>query len=125
MAKTVEITAKLPKKDGVAGRENDKVATISLNCFGETLEEDIKLVGPEVIKSNYEANAIITAQGGVRRDLERGKTQDEIQALMKDYKPGQAVRRGVDVVGGYKAWFAALSPEDKKKEIAKLREMQA
>ena len=125
MPKTVEVTAKLPKKDGIAGREDDKVATISLGCFGENLDEDVKIVGADVIKSNYEANAIIVIQGGIRRALEANKSQDEIQALYANHKPGQAVRRGVDVVGGYKAWFSGLSPEDKKKELAKLREMAA
>ena len=123
MPKSTEITAKLPAKAGVEGRETDKVATIVVTCFGENLDEDRKLVGDEVIKSNYESCAIITIQGGIRRMLEKGSDPAAVQEAYKDYKPGTAVRRGVDVVGGYKAWFASLSPEDKKKELAKLREL--
>lgn len=123
MPKKVEVSAKLPAKAGVEGRENDKEATITLGCFGETLEEDRQLVGDDVVKSNYESNAIITIQGGIRRMLEKGSDAAAIQEAYKDYKPGTAVRRGVDVVGGFKQWFSSLSPEEKKKELAKLREM--
>jgi hypothetical protein len=46
----------------------------------------------------------------------------DIQGALKDYKPGQAVRRGVvDVKAGYKAYFASLSAEEKKAELAALR----
>ena len=45
MPKTVEVTAKLPAKEGVEGREAEKVATVSLTCFGETLDEDRQIVG--------------------------------------------------------------------------------
>jgi len=122
MPKTVEVTAKLSAKEGVAGREEDKVATISLDCFGETVEEDIQLSGADVVKSNFEANVIITVQGGIRRMLEKGSDTAGIQEAYKSFKPGQAVRRGVDVVGGYMAWFKTLSPEQQKEEIAKLRQ---
>jgi len=121
MPKSMEVSAKLPKKEGVAGREEDKMATIVLDCFGETIEEDIQLSGAEVVKSNFEANVVITVQGGIRRMLEKGSDAAAIQETYKSFKPGQAVRRGVDVVGGYMAWFKTLSPEQQKAEIAKLR----
>jgi len=121
MPKSMEVSAKLPKKEGVAGREEDKMATIVLDCFGETIEEDIQLSGAEVVKSNFEANVVITVQGGIRRMLEKGSDAAAIQETYKSFKPGQAVRRGVDVVGGYMAWFKTLTPEQQKAEIAKLR----
>lgn len=114
MPKETQITAKAPKVD--------KEATIVVKCFGENLEEDIKLVGPDVIKSNYEANVIITIQGGIRRMLSAGSDAEAVQAAFADYKPGTAVRRGVDVKASFKAWFASLTPEEKKKELAALRE---
>jgi hypothetical protein len=125
MPKTVEISAKLPKKEGVEGREADKVATISLKCFGENLDEDRQLVGDDVIKSNYESSIVITVQGGIRRLLEKGSDAAAVQAAYNDYKPGTAVRRGVDVVSGFKAWFASLTPDQQKEELKKLRESAA
>jgi len=122
MPKSVEVSAKLPKKEGVAGREEDKVAAITLDCFGENIEEDIKLSGADVVKSNFEANVTITVQGGIRRMLEKGSDAAAIQEAYRNFKPGQAVRRGVDVVGGYMAWFKTLDPEAQKREIAKLRQ---
>ena len=122
MPKSVKVSAKLPKKEGVAGREDDKLATIVLDCFGENLDEDRQLSGDDVIKSNFEANVIITVQGGIRRMLEKGSDADAIQETYKSFKPGQAVRRGVDVVGGYMAWFKTLTPEQQKEEIAKLKQ---
>lgn len=124
MPKQTQVNAKLPRKDGVEGRAEDKTATITVSCFGNDIQEDIKLAGAEVVKSNYESNVTITIQGGIRRMLEKGMTPEAIQEAFKDYKPGTAVRRGVDVVGGYKAWFASLSPEERKAELAKLRDMQ-
>jgi len=124
MPKETQISAKLPRKDGVEGRAADKEAVIVVKCFGETLDEDIKMVGAEVVKSNYESNATITIQGGIRRMLEKGASPADIQKAYADYKPGTAVRRGVDVVSGYKSWFASLTPEERKAELAKLREMQ-
>ena len=117
MPKSVEVKARAPKVD--------KDAVITLSCFGETLDEDIQLVGAEVIKSNYEANAIITVQGGIRRMLETGSDVAAIQEAFSTHKPGTAVRRGVDVKGGYMAYFAGLSSEEKKAELAKLRAMDA
>ena len=122
MPKTVEISAKLPRKDGVEGRAEDKEATISVNCFGENLDEDRQLVGDDVIKSNYEGSVVITIQGGIRRALAAGKTPQEIQALYADYKPGVAVRRGVDPKAAYRAFLAGLSPEERKAELKALRE---
>jgi hypothetical protein len=114
MPKETQIQAKAPKVD--------KEATISVTCFGETIEEDLQLVGADVVKSNYEANVIITIQGAIRRMLGAGSEVADIQGALKDYKPGQAVRRGVvDVKAGYKAYFASLSAEEKKAELAALR----
>ena len=118
MPKKMEISANAPKID--------KSATIAIECFGETIEEDLQLVGADVVKSNYEANVVITIQGAIRRMLTAGSDAAAIQEALKDYKPGQAVRRGVvDVKAGYKAWFSALSPEEKKEELKKLRDMAA
>ena len=115
MPKTTEVTA----KDSASGNS----CTVTVNCFGETLDEDRKQVGDEIIKSNYESSAIITLQGNIRRRLKAGESCDAIQAALKDWKPGQVARRGVDVISGFKKWFASLSPEERKKELEKLRSM--
>lgn len=111
-----DIEIKARKKIGDEDRE-----AIVMYDFGENLEEALDKFDEKVIFSNFRASCKITAQAAMRRYLEAGKSQGEIAELMAKWKPGIALERKSDVVGNFKAKFAAMSKEDKIKALADLK----
>jgi hypothetical protein len=110
---TKTIATKSPK----TGRS----ATVTFN-YGDTAAETIEMYGDAVVNSNFIASDVINVQGIVRRMLDKGKTEAEIQAKISTRKPGIALSREVDHEAAFLVSFAQLSPEDQAKKI---EEMQA
>lgn len=108
----IEVSAKAPK----VGKE----ATIMVD-LGDNVQDAIDRFGDEVVFSNYQANVKITVQGGIRRYLESGLSQDEIQAKFDGYKPGVTLERVVDPVAALASKFAKMSPEEQAAAFADLK----
>jgi len=125
MPKQVEVTAKLMGKKGTE-QEGKPVAEFigsCDHCFGETLEESMKLNPPEVINSCFIASAKITLQGTIRSALEKGMAPADVQEqVVNTYKPGvAAVRTSVDpAIATANRINAITNPAEKKKAIAEL-----
>ncbi len=79
MGKKVEVSAKL--SDG------DRVATVNYT-FGDNLEESGKLFGVDCVWSKFVQAAIIDLQSLMRRLVKAGKSDEEIAATVKGWKPG-------------------------------------
>lgn len=82
-----EVKAKAPKVN--------KEAAVTVD-LGVDAQDAITRFGDKVVFSNYLANAVIGVQSAIRRYLEKGKTQEEIQAIMNTYKPGVTLERVID-----------------------------
>ena len=108
----IEVSAKAPKVD--------KEAKILVD-LGDNLDDAVARFGEDVVFSNYQANVKITVQGGIRRYLEAGKTQEEIQSLFEGYKPGVTLERVVDPVAALASKFAKMSPEEQAQAFADLK----
>lgn len=108
-----QITAKLPK----TGKET------AINYdFGDNLEDATAKFGEEVVFSNFKRCAVITAQAGMRRMMEAGKSQEEIQNTYDTWKPGVALVRTVDPVGALMAKFGKMSDEEKANLLQMLKD---
>jgi hypothetical protein len=91
----------------------------------ETATEAIQVCGDEAVVSNAIRNWIVTLQAGIRRALEKGLSQDEIQAKFKDAKMGVAVLVGggiVDPVQAALAKAATMTPEELAMFIKQLKQ---
>ncbi len=117
MSKTIEITAK-KEINGVP-----KSATI-FSAMGETAAERIEMFGDQVVNSNFISEVKVSAQAVIRRFLEKGKTQDEITALMATWKPGVAMDRTVDVEAAAIAKYESMSKDKQDAFIEKLMSRQ-
>ena len=108
-----EVSAKAPKVS--------KEATIIVD-LGEDVDDAIARFGKDVVFSNYLANVKIGVQSGIRRYLEAGKTQDEVQAAFATYKPGATLDRVVDPLASLAKKMESMSAEEQEDIFAKLRE---
>jgi len=88
--------------------------------FGADVNEAIAKFGAEVVFSNFKRSSIITAQAAIRRLLEAGKTQDEIEEAMKAWAPGVSLERTIDPVRALQNKFATMSPEEQQALIDQL-----
>jgi len=117
--KSMTITAKSTKAP--EGKPSEH--TFTLNILGNTLEEDIRIVGADVVKSRYEKSVVIAAQNIARSALEAGKDLAEIDATLASWKPGVATRvKGASVVDKFMAAFATMTPEEKAEHIKALKQ---
>lgn len=73
--------------------------------LAENLQDAIAQYGEEVVYSNFLANVKIGAQAPIRKGIEQGKTDEEIQAVMANYKPG------VKLMTGFGPGAGALTPD--------------
>jgi glutaminase len=98
----------------------DQECTI-LYDFKETAEEAIGAFGAEVVHSNFIRASKVTAQAAMRRLLEAGKTEEEVQSAMDAWRPGVALERSIDPLAATLAKFGKLTPEEQAKFIADLQ----
>ena len=112
--KDLSVTAKVPANKE-KGTPELGPATIVVKT-GETAAESIKMFGDEAVKSNSDANWIVTLQGNIRSGLRRGETPEQIQARLGSAKMGVAASKAqADPKQAWLAQYAAATPEERKK----------
>ena len=124
MPKDLTATAKVPANKEKGTPELGPV-TITVKT-GKDLKEMVQMFGEEAIKSNAEANWVVTLQGNIRAGLRRGETPEQIQARLANAKMGVA-QKGVkvDPVQAYLAKFQSATPEEQQKMLAELKKRAA
>lgn len=120
---SLTVTAKVPEK-----KEGDKVVRAQIGPVsitvqtGSTAAEMIQLFGDKAVKSNADANWIVTLQSNVRARLLKGEKVETIQAALGTAKMGVAVKgASVDPEQAFLAMFAAATPEKRKEMLANLQ----
>ena len=121
--KALVVEAKVPEK-----KEGDKVIAKQIGPVsitvqtGETATEMIKLFGEDAVKSNANANWVVTLQSNIRSRLKKGESVEAIQAALGNAKMGVAVAGSkVDPVQAYLAMFASATPEKQKEMLKELQ----
>jgi len=117
------IEAKVPEK-----KEGDKVVRKQLGPIqisvqtGVTAVESIALFGDKAVKSNADANWVVTLQSNIRARLLKGESADAIQLARGGAKMGVAVKGAkVDPIQAYMAMFATATPEKQKEMLKELQ----
>ena len=117
------VEAKVPEK-----KEGDKVVRAQIGPVqiqvdtGTTAAECIQLFGDKAVKSNADANWVVTLQSNIRARLLKGENAEAIQAALGTAKMGVAVKGAkVDPVQAYLAMFASASPEKQKEMLKELQ----
>ena len=125
--KEIIVEAKVPEK-----KEGDKVIQKQIGPVqikiksGDTAAEMIALFGDEAVKSNANANWVVTIQSNIRSRLKKGETVEQIQAALGAAKMGVAVAGAkVDPIQAYLAMFATASPEKQKEMLKELQSKAA
>ena len=85
--------------------------------FAETTTEAAEKFGEDVVINRFNAKARIDAQAEVRRLMIAGKTDEEITAEMKKWKPSLAAPRK-DAFEALKAKVGKLTPEQRRALLA-------
>jgi len=121
--KALVVEAKVPEK-----KEGDKVIAKQIGPVsitvqtGETATEMIKMFGEDAVKSNANANWVVTLQSNIRSRLKKGETAEQIQAALGNAKMGVAVAGSkVDPIQAYLAMFASATPEKQKEMLKELQ----
>jgi hypothetical protein len=118
------ITAKVPEKKAADGSiERAQIGPITITVqTGSTAAEMIELFGEKAVKSNADANWVVTLQSNVRARLLKGETIDQIQTALATAKMGVVLKGDkVDPVQAYLAMFATASPDKQKEMLAELK----
>jgi len=110
----VEIAATYKKGDA------DVEAAI-LYDFGQNLEGAVEKFGADVVYSNFVRASKVTAQAAMRRLLEGGKSQEEVQTTMDSWKPGVTLERTVDPVAVLLAKFGKMDASAQAQLLADLQ----
>lgn len=124
MPEKLQATAKVPaNKEKKTAELGPCTATVNT---GKDVKEMVALFGEEAVRSNAEANWIVTLQSNIRAALKRGETPEQIQTRLKDAKMGVA-QKGVkvDPVQAYLAQFQTATPDEQKKMLAELQKRAA
>jgi len=118
------VEAKVPEKKNADGTiERKQIGPVQITVeTGATAAESIELFGDKAVKSNSDANWVVTLQSNIRARLLKGESAEAIQAALGSAKMGVAVKGAkVDPIQAYLAMFASASPEKQK---AMLKELQ-
>lgn len=112
----IEVGAEVTAKNG----QEAKATTVKF-AIAENLTELSEQFGEEVVFSHAKRSVVIAMQTTIRTMLEGGKSQDEIQAAITDWKPGlkKPAKSPMEKV---RDEIARMSPEDKKRIMKELRE---
>jgi hypothetical protein len=117
-AQQVTTKGKLPEGKGVGE------VTVTYD-FGDTLDAARKLFGDEVIHKHAESSMVIWLQAAVRRLIAKGKSAAEIQTTISTMKPGLVVRTSKDMSAECAKFIRGLPPEERVREIEKLKALLA
>jgi hypothetical protein len=122
------VEAKVPEKkkaDGTIERKQIGPVQITVQT-GATAAESIQLFGDKAVKSNADANWVVTLQSNIRARLLKGENAAAIQAALGTAKMGVAVKGAkVDPVQAYLALFAGSTPEKQKEMLKDLQSKAA
>ena len=124
MPENLVVEAKIPeKKDAQGNVTQPQLGPVSITVqTGKNVEELIQMFGGEAVKTNAEANWVVTLQSNMRGGLKKGETQSALQARLGGAKMGVA-QKGIkiDPVQAYLAQFASATPEQQKAMLAELQ----
>ena len=113
--KEMTISTKAPKVN------KEAIVTVTIP---ETAEESIQMFGSEAVNSNSLRNWVVTIQAGVRRGLEKGKSEAELKEVFKSAKMGTVTMIGgriTDPLQAALAKSATMTPEELQVFIRKLQ----
>ena len=118
------VTAKVPANKEKETKELGP-CTISVTT-GKNAAEMVQMFGQEAVKTNADANWVVTLQGNIRTGLRKGETPAQIAERLKDAKMGVA-QRGVqiDPFQAYMIKFESATPEAQTKMLAELKQRAA
>ena len=104
--------------------DEDRVAEV-LYDFGDTLAKSVEMFGEDVVFTNFKRTATIVAQAAMRRSLEGGKSQEEITALMKGWRPGVALERIIDPVASLVGKWDSYTEAEQEDILKKLKKKKS
>src|SRR5512139_3101442 len=87
----------------------DRQITVNFNFHDNTLQDMVAWTSESNVKDTAVDSWIIGLQGKIRKMLEAGKTEKEIQDAIKDHKPDVVTRGPVDYVSAAMNKFAKMS----------------
>jgi len=126
--KKLTVQANVPEKKDATG----KITQVAVGPYsitvetGDTAAESIKLFGDEAVKSNADANWVVTLQSNMRAGMKKGETMAATQARLGTAKMGVAQTGAkVDPVQAYLAMFQSATPEVQAKMLADLKSKAA
>jgi hypothetical protein len=102
----MEIKARLPKLE--------KESVVDVDFHDASTTSMIDWAGEEQVKSAAVDSWTITLQSAMRRWMEAGKDQAEIQKLANEWKPGVVVRGVVDPIQSTLGKFAKMSNDEQE-----------
>ena len=98
-----------------AGTDEDSPSATVVFDFGDNLDEAAENFGGDVVFSRFKSAATVDLQALIRRNLtlETPKTEEEIQVLVSEWKPGVSTRTRVSAKEKATRAIDALSDEDR------------
>ena len=124
MPEALSVTAQVPANEKKGTKQLGPV-TINVKT-GKDVKEMIEMFDNDSVKSNAEANWIVTLQSNIRAGLRRGETADQIQARLADAKMGVASKGvKIDPVQAFLAKFQASTPAEQQQMLADLKKRAA
>jgi hypothetical protein len=91
----------------------EQEATVNVD-FKATVAEKVEWTSEQIVNDAVEDSWVITLQSAMRRWLEAGKSEVEIQTLASEWKPGVTVRGAVDPIQSTLGKFAKMSTEEQE-----------
>jgi len=96
---------------------------------GSTLQEKVDLFGEKVVEALADDALIVRLQAFMRPRIEKGETQEQIQAAVTSYKPGEGAHREPGAKAAATMLtiaekFMKMTPEEQQAAVAELREQK-
>lgn len=91
--------------------------------FGDNLDQAVEKFGAGVVFKGFVAENVISLQSVIRDALMKGKTEDEVEAIVAAWKPGATRTRVSDPIAAITGKFAKMSQEEKVAFLQKLSDM--
>jgi hypothetical protein len=110
--------------------KSDRIFEGTIDLHDESLDTMKTAFGDDAVKSAAISDMIIAVQALIRSCIEKGKSDQEIQALINSWKPGVKTSLGpADPVEVLMKKFHAMTPEEQtafqKDLLAKLKEKRS